>query len=700
MPALASTGADASNNPLLEPGHRIPFDRVQVEHFVPAVRTALEWARAELEELKSGPVEMRYEDVMGRLSRLVEWPSRVFGLVRHLNDTMNTPESRAAYNAVMPEYMAFASGLSTDLGLWSVVKRYAASDDAARLDPLRARDVRKTVEEFKRAGADLPDDQRRRAEEIKVELARLSTRFAENVLDATNAYELVVRDTSRLAGLPESLLRRAAADAVAHGHGEGAYRFCLQLPTFVPFMKHAEDRELRRDLYEAYNSIATSGEHDNAPVLREILARRRELANLLGYADYADLVLEDRMVKSGARAYAFTQELAERTKPYFEVERREIARFAREELGIEDLKPWDVNFVSERMRAARFDFDDEALRPYFPLGAVLDGLFELVGRLFGVRIVEAPGVPTWHPDVKAYDVHHEDGTFLGSVYADWFPRPSKRAGAWMNPLYSGGPLEDGSFEPHIGVIAANFTPPDGSGDPLLTHDEVTTVFHEFGHLLHHVMSRVPVRSRSGMAVAWDFIELPSQIMENWCWEKEALDLFARHHETGEAIPDELFERLRASRTFLEATAQMRQLMFGTADLALHVEYDPASDEDPVAVAQRVMEPLAISPEFTLARRMPAFTHVFAGGYASGYYSYKWAEVLDADAFSRFKAEGIFNERTGRDFASAVLEAGDSDDAEVLFRRFMGRDPDVSALIRRNLGPAPDGVPTPVDPVAG
>jgi len=693
MPALPSPGADApSANPLLETGHRVPFDRIRVEHFAPAVRSALDWARAELEDLKRGPASLAYDDVLGRLERLVERPSRVFGIVRHLNDTMNSPESRAAFSEVLPEYTEFVSGLIADVDLWAVIKRYAASDDAQRLDPVRSRDLRKTVEEFKRAGADLPAEERRRAQALKVELARLHTSFAENVLDATNAYELVVRDEWRLAGLPEGVLRRAAADAQAHGHGEGAYRFSLQAPSYLPFMKHAEDRELRRELHEAFGALATSGQHDNRPLIREILAKRRELANLLGYADFADLVLEDRMVKTGARAYAFLEELAERTRPYFEAERRELVRFARQELGLDELRPWDLTFVAERMRAARYDFDDEALRPYFPLGSVLEGLFRLAERLFGVKVVPAEGVPAWHPDVRAYDLHHEDGTYLGSFYADWFPRASKRAGAWMNPLITGGPAAGGGFEPHVGVIGANFTPPDGGAEPLLTHDEVTTVFHEFGHLLHHSMSRVPVRSRSGMAVPWDFIELPSQIMENWCWEKEALDLFARHHETGETIPDELFARLRASRTFLEATWQMRQLMYGAADLALHIRYDPGSGEDPIALAQSVMEPLAIGPEFTLAQRMPSFTHVFAGGYAAGYYSYKWAEVLDADAFSRFQAAGIFDPETGRDFARSVLEAGDSEDAEVLFRRFMGRDPDVTALIRRNLGPAPEGVP--------
>ena len=687
------------DNPLLTTGHRIPFDEIETRHFVPAVRSALARAARELAELKHQDGELTYDSVIGRLERLVEWPARVFGLVRHLNDTMNSPESRTAYNEVLPEYTSFMSALRTDLELWSVVKRYEQTDDAQRLDPLRRRDLTKTVEDFRRAGADLPEEQRRRVEAIRVELAQLSTKFAENVLDATNAFELLVTDPERLAGLPEGVLRRAAADAAARGHPEGTYRFTLQAPSYVPFMKHAEDRDLRRHMYESFHSIATDDEHDNRPTLRRILAKRRELANLLGFADFADLVLEDRMVGNGARALAFEKELAERTQPYFEAEKREIQRFATEELGLDELRPWDLSLVAEKMRERRFDFDDEALRPYFPLDRVLTGLFDLVERLFGVRVVEAEGVPAWHGSVKVYDIHHEDGTYLGAAYADWFPRESKRAGAWMNPLATGGPV-NGSFEPHVGVVAANFTPPDGDGQPLLTHDEVTTVFHEFGHLLHHVMSRVELKSRSGLAVPWDFVELPSQIMENWCWEKEALDLFARHHETGEKVPDELFARLKASRTYLEATAQMRQLQLGTADLAMHVNYDPSSDADPLAVAQAAMEPLSVGPEFTAAGRMPAFSHVFAGGYAAGYYSYKWAEVLDADAFSRFQAEGIFNPDTGRDFARCVLSAGDSAEAEELFRCFMGRGPDVGALIRRNLGPAPDEVePRPSEPVA-
>src|SRR5690606_32030424 len=322
----------------------------------------------------------------------------------------------------------------------------------------------------------------------------------------------------------------------------------------MPAMKYLENRDLRRELYQALARVGTEGERDNRGIVRDILAKRRELANLLGYRDYADLVLEDRMMKSGDRAVAFERELEERTRPYFEREVHELERFAADHLGIARLEPWDVTFVMEKLRLARLDMDEESLRPYFPLDSVLNGLFQLTERLFGVRVEQAQGVPTWHDEVQVYDLRHEDGTYLGSLYADWFPRESKRAGAWMNGIVTGGPTSAG-FDPHVGVIAANFTPPDGGATPLLTHDEVETVFHEFGHSLHHLMCRVEVRGRSSMNVAWDFVELPSQIMENWTWEREALDLFARHRETGEPIPDELYQNLRRGRTFLEAIGQ-------------------------------------------------------------------------------------------------------------------------------------------------
>lgn len=672
------------DNPLLSTDFVIPFDRIDASHVVPGLREALARAEAQLEALVAAGEqgELAYETSVAVLDDLSQALARPFTLARHLTSVVNTPELRTAFNEVQPEVVAFFARLSSDQRVWRAIRRFADSEAGRALTGVAKRNLDKTLEEFERAGAALSEEERKRVEQLKVDLARLSTRFAENVLDATNAFELVITDEARLAGLPDSAKRRARAAAEAKG--VDGFRFTLQAPSYLPFVKYVDDRELRRTMYEAFLAVGGAEPHDNRGLIREILAKRREAANVLGYRDFADYQTEPRMIGSGARAAAFQEELAEKTRPHFEREVAELERFAAEELGIDELMPWDVSYAAEKLRMARYDVDEEALRPYFPLLHVLEGLFDLTERLFGVRVERVEGVPTWHPEVEVYHLTHEDGTFLGSMYADWYPRESKRDGAWMNGLVTGGPTADG-FEPHVGIIACNFTAPEGDTPALLTHSEVETIFHEFGHLLHHLLSRVPIKARSSMSVPWDFVELPSQIMENWTWEKQALDLFARHYRTGETLPDELFERLRRSRTFHGAIAQMRQLSFGTVDLALHRDYDPASDEDPLEFARRVLAPLEVKPEFARGERLTRFTHVFSGGYAAGYYSYKWSEVLDADAFGRFQEEGIFDPDTGRAFANEVLAKGDSEDAAVLFRAFRGRDPDVDALIRRNLG---------------
>lgn len=672
-------------NPLLSTAFEVPFHEIAPEHVVPAMREALAAAEARLATLVAPPEDdgaLTYDNTLQALDDLFESVLRPFRLVRHLVGVVTGPELRAAYNEALPEVTGFVARLSTNHDLWRRVAAYAAGGEAAALTGVRARHLAKTLDEFRRAGASLPPDRRERVEAVKVELARLTTKFAENVLDATNEFELVVEDESALAGLPASALRRARTRAAERGLS--GYRFTLQAPSYLPFVKYVDDRQLRRQLYEAYFRVGTAEPHDNRGVMREILARRRELAGLLGYADFADLQTEDRMIGSGARAAEFERDLVALTRPYFEAEVEELERFAAGELGIERLEPWDLAYVAEKLRMARFAVDEEALRPYFPLPQVLSGLFDLTRRLFGVEVTRVLGVPTWHPDVEVYHLRHEDGTFLGSMYADWFPRESKRDGAWMNGLVTGGPSAAG-FEPHVGVVACNFTPPEGDAPALLTHAEVETVFHEFGHLLHHVMCRVEVRARSSMNVPWDFVELPSQLLENWTWEPAATKLFARHHETGAPLPPELFARLVAGRNFLEASSQMRQLMFGTVDLALHRDFEPREGADPLAFGGGIMAAMEPRPDFARPGRLARFTHIFSGGYAAGYYSYKWSEVLDADAFSRFVQEGIFNPATGRRFAESVLWRGDADDAAQLFRDFMGRDPDLGALVRRSLG---------------
>jgi oligopeptidase A len=670
------------DNPLLRTELPIPFDRIQAEHVVPAVRAALSRAEAELEAIVTLQGERTYENTVLELEEVTERMGRVTRPISHLIGVHDTPELRAAWQEMVPEISAFNARIALNPGLWSAVKAYADTGAARALTGVRARHLTKMVRAFVRAGADLPDEAKSRIEALRVELSSVAQKFANNVLDATNAFELVVTDEAELEGLPESA--RAQARAAAQAKGVEGWRFTLQIPSFQPFMQYSARRDLRRRMYEAYSNRASSGEHDNRPLIRRLLELRRELAGVLGFRDWAEYTLEESMAGSGDRAIAFEADLTARTRPAWNREIAALREFARDELGMSELEPWDVSFAAERMRLARFDLDAEALRPYFPLDRVLEGLFEIARRLFGVTVQPRELAAVWHPDVRFYDVADEEGTRLGGFYTDWFPREDKRGGAWMSGMILGGPRPHG-WEPHLGFVAANVSPPEGDHPALLTHREVQTVFHEFGHLLHHMLSRVEIGALGGTRVPTDWVELPSQIMENWTWERPALDLFARHWQTGEPIPDALFDRMRAARIHMGAHHQMRQLSFGTVDLELHVRFDPASGEDPVARAQRVMEDFSLAPRFARDHFITSFAHIFSGGYAAGYYSYLWSEVLEADAFSRFATEGLFNRETGRAYVDHVLSQGDAEDPAELFRRFMGRDPDPEALLCRNLG---------------
>jgi oligopeptidase A len=440
-------------------------------------------------------------------------------------------------------------------------------------------------------------------------------------------------------------------------------------------MTYLDDRSIRETMYRAYNTRAAAGEFDNRENIRKILELRKEKACLLGYRDFADFVLEDRMAGSGQRAYDFLQDLRARTERRFFEENEELRRFA----GM-DLEPWDIGYYAEKLRAKLYDFDEEDLRPYFPVDRVLSGMFEIFSRLLGIRVEETGGLPAWDSAVRTFAIYDSgSGAHLGSFYTDWYPRENKRGGAWMDSLITGLPA---AGKPHLGLICGNLTPPLDGKPALLTHREVETIFHEFGHLLHHTLSQVEVRSLAGTNVAWDWVELPSQIMENWCWERASLDLFARHWQTGEPIPEQLFERMKRARTFRAANAQMRQLSFGFVDLALHRFYD--GSEDVVAYSRALLQPFSAARLPEDHSMITGFTHLFSSpvAYGAGYYSYKWAEVLDADAFSRFREEGIFNPAVGAEYRRWILEKGDSDEPNALFRAFMGRDPDPRAMLER------------------
>jgi oligopeptidase A len=669
------------HNPLLTLSLPIPFDRIQAEHVEPAIDTLLAEARERVEAIAAQNGAGTWATTAGALDRATEGLGRALGVIAHLESVVTTPALREAHNRVRPRASAFFSELTTHEGLYAALRRYAGTEEAAALDPVRARYLRKTLDDLRRSGAELSPEGKGRLRDLDVELSDLTMRFAQNVVDATRAYALVLDDASRLSGLPASV--RDAARQSAKATGQEGFRLTLQAPTVIAVLTYAEDRDLREQIWRAHHARATQGEHDNRPLIDRILALRHAKAQLLGYTTFADLVTEDRMAKSGAGARSFVDDLRERTHPLFQRENAELEAFVRDELGVRTpLAPWDVGFYAEKLRRHRFDFDEEALRPYFPVDGVLEGMFRVVERLFGVRI--APyDMPTWNPDVRSYAVHDAEGTVLCAFYADLFPRDDKRGGAWMNGVVPR--VVDGTQEvPGVALFCANVTPPVGDAPALLTHREVETLFHEFGHLMHHALSRVSVRSLSGTRVAWDFVELPSQIMENWTWERESLDLFARHHETGERIPDALLERLQRTRTFRAGNATMRQLGFATLDLVLHVDHAPSPAGDVMALARRVLEEHAPTPLPPEAAMVAGFTHLFASavGYASGYYSYKWAEVLEADAFARFAEEGILNPDTGRAFRESILEKGDSEDPEALYEAFRGRPPALEALLRR------------------
>ena len=685
------------DNPLLSESYRISFHLLKPEHVEPGVREVLSTGQRRIDELARSPEPPTWMGFMAPLDEATRWVSERITPANHLMAVAETRPLREAYNAVLPEISGFWTRLGLNRPLWERLKAFAASEEGQSLEGIRRRHLDKTLLEFRRAGADLAEEKRERLEALKVELAQIEQKFSENVLDATAACELQVTDEARLDGIPGPA--RARFRARAEEKGLEGWLLTLDYPSVEPVLKYARDRELRREVFTAYTTRCRSGEWDNRSLLVRILSLRHELARLLGYERFPDYRLEDHMAKSGARALEFERDMVELTRPYWERDTEALREHAHA-LGLDRLRPWDVAFVSENLRLREYEVDDEMLRPYFPLDAVMEGLFEIVRRVFGLVVAERPIEEVWHPDVRFYEIRHEDGTWLGSFYTDWFPRKEKRQGAWMNDFITGGPRADGGFDPHLGVVCGNFTPPEarrpgdeGPATPaLLTHREVQTIFHEFGHLLHHCTSRVPVKGRSGLNVAWDWVELPSQFMENWTWEREALDLFARHHETGEPIPDELFRRMTAARRFMGGWAQMRQLSFGSVDLELHTGLAPrAADLDEerlMAYARGAFLPFSPEPRFADYHVLTSFTHLFSGGYAAGYYSYLWSEVLDADVFTRFLEEGIFDRRTGREYVDAILSRGDSAEPEELFREFMGRDPDPAALLERNLGPSP------------
>ncbi len=694
-----------SAHPFLEEGMSIAWSQLTPERARVDVREGIERARRALDELgRLDPAEMTYENTFAALEAAPEALHRAWGRLMHLDMVMDNPARREAVAELMPEVVAFSSSIALDPKVWNAIRQASERDWARELSPTRQRFVHETLADFRESGADLPEAEKKRFAEVQTELSLATKRFAENVLDSTNAWELVVDDEAELAGLPNSAREAARQSALAKGIGsddEPRWLFTLQFTSMMPVMQYAESDSLRRRMWEGANTIGNGGDYDNAALIARILELRDEKARLLGFACYGDYATSRRMAGSGQNALAFVDDLHDKVHAAFLKEQEAVRRYKEEttERPCPMLAPWETSFWAEKRRRELYDFDGEALRPYFGVENVMKGLFAIYSQLYGFRVTEKPTawrepgsveplpegtVEVWHPEVRFYELRDaQSGEHLGSFYADWHPRDSKRAGAWMDVLQIGLPPMKGRERiPHLGLMCGNMTKPVAGKPALLDHREVETIFHEFGHLLHQLLSEVEVRSLSGTNVAWDFVELPSQINENWCWERESVDLFARHFETGEPIPDELFKKMRAARNDMSATAFMRQLSFAKPDLELHVRLDRYRGRDLEEVEREILADYRVPMTEQGPAVLRRMTHLFAdaGGYAAGYYSYKWAEVLEADAFSRFLNEGILNPATGADFRRCILSRGNSRPAAELYRDFMGRDPDPDALL--------------------
>lgn len=673
------------SNPLLETHKLPPFADIRAEHVEPAVEILLRESREAIDLLaqQAAATAPTWDNFAAPFEAVNDRLTNAWSPISHLNGTMNSSELREAYQACLEKLSAFGTWVGQHEGLFHGWKALKEGPAWASLDAAQRRTVENALRDFRLAGVDLPTDQKARYGKIQSRLSLLSNQYSNNVLDATQAWHKDIDCLDALAGVPASALDTLKATAEAKG--VPGYRITLDFPSFFPVISYADSRELRREVYTAFitrasDQSADAGKFDNAAILEEILSLRSDIAQLLGFATYADYSLATKMAESPEQVLEFLNDLARRALPQAKEEFAELSTYARDELGLEVLEPWDVAYASEKLREARHAISQEQLRPYFPAPRVIDGLFQVVERLYGVRCEEDTEATRYHPDVQYFQIT-ENGQPIAGFYLDLYAREGKRGGAWMADCRVRRQTEQGLQLP-VAFLTCNFTAPVGGRPALLTHDEVTTLFHEFGHGLHHMLTKQHIADISGInGVAWDAVELPSQFMENYCWEREGLNLLAKHVDTGEPLPFDLLERLQAAKNFQSAMGMMRQIELSLFDLRLHHELSAPSASDVQALLDDVRAAVSVLPKAPFNRFQNSFGHIFAGGYAAGYYSYKWAEVLSADAWSAFEEAGIFDPETGQRFRREILEQGGARDAADLFVAFRGREPSVEPLLR-------------------
>jgi oligopeptidase A len=672
------------SNPLLEPHSLPPFSRIKPEHAEPAIRQLIDRNKRSIDALLDSQRVYSWDSLLQPIEELDDELAQAFSPVSHLNSVRNSEAMREAYNACLPMLSEYGTWTGQHDRLYAAYRQIADGTDFAALDQAQRKTVENALRDFRLAGVALPPAEKKRFAELRKRLSELGSKFGENVLDATNAWSRRA-SSDELAGVPETALASARQAARKAGHED--YLITLEFPSYWPVLLYCENRALREEVYRASCTRASdqgphAGQWDNAAIIEETLDLRLELAKLLGFSNYAEYSLATKMAESTGQVIDFLEELAERSRAQARREWEELQAFATAEYGAETIEAWDVNFYSEKLRQQRYQVSQEDIRPYLPVPRALQGLFEVVHRLYALEILEAEDFDTYHPDARLFEVRR-DGETIARFYLDLYARTDKRGGAWMHDCRVRR-LRGDSVQIPVAFLVCNFTPPVDGKPALLTHAELTTLFHEFGHGLHHMLTRQTVAAVSGInGVAWDAVELPSQFLENWCWEKESLAFISGHYETGEPLPDELLEKLLAARNFQSAMMLVRQLEFALFDFRLHRDWGTAGVTSVQALLDEVRDQVAVVRPPAFNRFQSSFSHIFAGGYAAGYYSYKWAEVLSADAYSRFEEEGIFNPDTGEAFRTHILEPGGSREPMELFVAFRGRAPDIAPLLRHS-----------------